>query len=143
MRSLAEHALNNATLALMGVTFVNSFFRRMAGQLPTEIPSYTVYLDDKSDARLEIAEILKDEPKSFVVVIRDQNAQLEEVIFVPNADECKNVVKTDSTYCFHETKMYDAPALRQLSFLRRGRLKKEHAHPKKSTLTGVITNKEK
>ena len=133
MRSLAEHMLNNATLALMGVTFINPFFRRMAGQLPFEIPTYTLYIDDDTNASLEIAQIQKDKRKSFVVVIRDQNAQLEDVVFVPNADECMSIVQAGSRYCFGKTKTQNAPVQQSFSFSRHGHSKKSHVHSSKST----------
>ncbi len=93
MITLAEHNRNNAMLALMGITFTNPFFRRMAGQYPYEVPVYTIYEDDDhKEASLKIAKLYRREQKSFCVIIRGKGAELEDILFLPNLEECTKML---------------------------------------------------
>ncbi len=93
MSALAEIRLRNLFLAYSGVNFVWPFFRKLMAQMPVNVNKYTIYSSSKEKRENEFKNILKKEKGSFVLILRDDNAVLDEVLFVPSPDiiDCREV----------------------------------------------------
>jgi hypothetical protein len=86
---------NNLLLAFAGANFTNSAFRRLTAQYPYEVTIYTIYnMDDKKKDR-KFRRLLNQSEDPFIVIIRDENARLEDVLFVPSKEKRESSEKKE------------------------------------------------
>jgi hypothetical protein len=84
---LKEVMDNNLLLAFAGANFTNSAFRRLAAQYPYEVAVYTIYSMDNKKKDKKFKKLLDQSDDPFVVIVRDENAHLEDVLFVPSKEK--------------------------------------------------------
>lgn len=89
MKSLEDIRKNNIVMALMGLNFTRPVFRLLAGQTPYEVPSFTIYGTDEKKRQKKFKRILERNEDSFVVIVRGDKAELEDVLFVPSTKEIR------------------------------------------------------
>jgi len=87
MSGLEEIRKNNILMAAMGLNFVKPVFRLLAGQVPYDVPRYTIYGRDERRRQKKLRRILEKNDNSFVVIVRDDNAELEDILFIPSSKE--------------------------------------------------------
>jgi hypothetical protein len=92
MKTLKETVFNNIMLSLIGINFTNPFFRRIAGQFPYEVPTLTISESDDKEREKLFKQICKEQKESFILVIRNNEADLENILFVPSPDEFKSLI---------------------------------------------------
>ena len=80
MSILAEARRNNIIAALKGVTFTNPFIRQAFGQSPSKLE--IVYLSRRKLGQ-RIQEEIRRQKKPFLVVVRNEQQLVENVILVP------------------------------------------------------------
>jgi len=83
MKSLEEVWINNVRLALNGFTFVNPVFRELTAQFPAHVNKYTFYGQDPKKIEKRLKRLMDKEKSPFVFIIRDEKADLDDVIFIP------------------------------------------------------------
>ncbi len=87
MVRLKEIMDNNLLLAFAGANFTNPAFRRLSAQYPYEVTIHTIYsMDDKKKDK-KLRKLLSQNEDSFILIVRDENARLEEVLFVPSKEK--------------------------------------------------------
>lgn len=89
MKSLEKIRKENIIMTFMGLNFTQPVFRLLAGQTPYEVPSFTIYGTDEKKKQKKFKRILEKNENSFVVIIRDDKAELEDVLFVPSTKEMR------------------------------------------------------
>jgi hypothetical protein len=87
MKSLQEVRKNNIAMAFMGLNFTRPVFRLLAGQTPYEVPNFTIYGKDAKKRQKKFKKILEKNEDGFVVIVRGDKAELEDVLFVPSTKE--------------------------------------------------------
>jgi len=83
MKSLEELRKNNLLFAFLGANFVQPLFRKLSAQFPYNVPTYTIYDEDDKRIGKKIKRLIEKNDKSFIVILRDKDAELDEVLFVP------------------------------------------------------------
>jgi len=83
MKSLEELRKNNLMFAFLGANFVQPLFRKLSAQFPYNVPTYTIYDEDDKRIGKKIKRLIEKNDKSFIVILRDKDAELDEVLFVP------------------------------------------------------------
>jgi hypothetical protein len=74
-------------LAFAGANFTNPAFRRLSAQYPYEVAIHTIYsMDDKKKDK-KLRKLLSQNDDSFILIVRGENARLEEVLFVPSKEK--------------------------------------------------------
>ena len=91
METIEEVRANNMLISLMGINFVNPVFRRIAGQLPYELPKHTIFEADEKKKALRFKKICKTKKDPFLLIIRDDRSNLEEVLFVPSREDTESL----------------------------------------------------
>jgi hypothetical protein len=86
MESLSEVARKNFILANLGADFTTPLFRQLSGQFPFEVNKYTIYGRTAKQRNKKFNKILEKDKESFVLIVRDDNANLEDVLFVPSVE---------------------------------------------------------
>ncbi len=90
MKTIEEVVKNNFLLALSSINFTDSFFRGLAGQFPYEVATYTIYETDEKKMQKKFNKILNDSDEPFLIILRKQNTELGEILFVPIANKKNN-----------------------------------------------------
>ena len=83
MKSLEELKKNNLLFAFLGANFVQPLFRKLTAQFPYAVPTFTIYDEDNKRIGKKIKKLMEKNDGSFIVILRDNDAELDEVLFVP------------------------------------------------------------
>ena len=92
MGALSEIRNQNIFLSIAGANFINPLFRLLSAQLPANVNKYTIYGHSDEERERKFKKLLKKEKDCFVLILRDSNADLEEVLYIPS-EKC--LVKQD------------------------------------------------
>ena len=87
MKDLSEVVINNRILTFIGANFIDPLFRKLTGQFPQNVRTFTIYDQDEKKIERKIKSILKKTDEPIVFVIRDDKDSLEEVLFVPSTKD--------------------------------------------------------
>lgn len=98
MHSLAEVARRNFSFACVGSNFITPLFRELTGQFPYEVNKYTIYGLSSKQRNKKLNRILSKDKDSFVVILRDEMANLEDVLFVPSMEIINQFDKEAGTF---------------------------------------------
>jgi uncharacterized protein YukJ len=74
---------NNLLFAFLGANFTHPLFRKLTGQFPYDVPTYTIYDEDDKRIGKKIKKLIEKNDKSFIVILRGNDAELDDVLFVP------------------------------------------------------------
>lgn len=91
METIEEVRTNNMLISLLGINFINPVFRRIAGQLPYELPKLTISEADEKKKEMKFKKLCKEKKEPFLLIIRDEEANLEEVLFVPAREKSGSI----------------------------------------------------
>ena len=81
--NLDELRKNNLLLSFMGANFVQPLFRKLTAQYPFDVPTFTIYDEDEKRIGKKIKKLISKVNRSFIIILRDKDANLDEVLFVP------------------------------------------------------------
>jgi hypothetical protein len=87
MKSLYEAYQNNLIISLRGINFISPLFRKLGGQFPYDIKTFTFYDASPNARQKKLRKLLSTTDDAFFVVVRDGNANLEDVLLVPPKKE--------------------------------------------------------
>ncbi len=86
MNSLEEVRKKNFILGWLGINFTTPLFRKLTGQFPFDVKTFTIYGESEKQRNKKFKRILKNNKEGFLLILRDENAELEEVLFVPSLE---------------------------------------------------------
>lgn len=84
--TLAEIRDNNMLISCLGINFVNPVFRLFSAQFPYNVESFTIYSIDDRKKEKSFKKLLDRNSNPFLLIVRGQDAELEEVLFVPSKE---------------------------------------------------------
>lgn len=100
MKSLKEVRVNNLNFALAGSIFVNPVFRWVTAQYPYDVRVHTFYGHDLKKIEKKLKKLIDNQSEPFIFIIRDENAELEDVLFVPYEKKEGSLPTRDKEFAF-------------------------------------------
>lgn len=94
MDTLEKIRINNSIIAFCGINFIQPLFRKLAGQFPYDISTYTIYGSDEKKKQRKLKKIMTRDDDSFLLVVRGDKAELEEVVFIPSKQDAMEMVES-------------------------------------------------
>lgn len=83
MFTLNDVRKQNMLLAAAGINFGETFFRKLAAQHPQKVDKFTISTSDEGKREKKFKKLIQKNHNDFVLIFRNDQAELEEVLFVP------------------------------------------------------------